>query len=182
MLMACAGAGQDAAAAGPVDLSLEVEQTLRLLTPSISKRVVVHTSLPKDLPAVLGNAAQIHQVVLNLILNASDAINGQAGSITVSTEKARFDSRFADNSFGPPDGEYVRLKVADTGCGMSPKTRARVFDPFFTTKPKGRGLGLAAVHGIVQSHGGAIQVESTPGAGTTFEVLFPCAGMVAAAQ
>jgi signal transduction histidine kinase len=180
MLLASAGPTNGAIAFGPVDLASEVEQMLRLLTLSISKRAVVHNKLPNTLPPVFGNAPQIHQVVLNLITNASDALGEKPGSITVSAETAPA-GESGDRSLGLIDGEYVRLKVSDTGCGMTDATRARIFDPFFTTKSMGRGLGLAAVHGIVRSHGGAIQVESAPGAGTTFKVWLPCARATAGA-
>ena len=175
-LMASAGAGTDSSAIESIDLSSLVEQTLRLQTISISKVAVVRCGFAKDLPAILGNVAELRQVVMNLIRNASEALSGEQGFITITTERARFGPSSASNDLtNMPDGEYVRLKVSDTGCGMSAQTRAKIFDQFFTTKPEGRGLGLSTVHGIVRSHGGAINVESTPGAGTTFEVLFPCA-------
>jgi two-component system cell cycle sensor histidine kinase/response regulator CckA len=175
MLLASAGPATAAIAFGPVDLAVEVEQILPLLTLSISKRAAIRSHLPDNLPPVLGNAPQIHQVILNLITNASDALGGQPGSITVTADQASVTGESGIQSLGLVDGEYVRLKVCDTGCGMTAATRARMFDPFFTTKSTGRGLGLAAVHGIVRSHSGAISVESTPGAGTIFEVWFPCA-------
>jgi PAS domain S-box-containing protein len=169
MLMVSAGAGVDSDSTGLVDLSSLVEQTLRLLTVSITRRAVVHTSLAKDLPAVRGNAAQLRQVIMNLVTNASEALGGEQGIITVTTERA---PAIASEPAGP-QGEYIRLTVSDTGCGIAPEIRARIFDQFFSTKSSGRGLGLAAVHGIVRSHGGAIDVTSTPGKCTTFEVLFP---------
>jgi signal transduction histidine kinase len=174
LLMASAGAKSGSDELGPVHLSAEVEQMLRLLKVSISKLAVVRCDLAKNLPPVLGNIAQIHQVIINLITNASEALGGKAGSIFVTTDMARVEVG-CNGAFRVTAGDYVRLKVADTGCGMSADTRARIFDQFFTTKSTGRGLGLAAVHGIVRSHGGAINVESAPGNGTTFEVLFPSA-------
>jgi len=171
LLIASAGAGVDSNTMEPVDLSFLVEQVLRLSMVSISKQAVVRSSLAKDLPNVRGNVPQIRQVVMNLITNASEALGSKQGLITVTTERAHLND--LDN---PPEDEYVRLRVADTGCGMNGETRAKIFDPFFTTKSNGRGLGLAAVHGIVRSHRGAINVVSTPGVGTTFEVLFPCVG------
>jgi len=175
MLMASAGAGIDSNSTEPVDLSFLVKQTLRLLTVSISKRAVVRTSLAKDLPAIRGNVAHMRQVVMNLVTNASEALCGKQGIITVSTERVHAEPRSGANDLANPQGEYVRLTVSDTGCGMTPEIRAKIFDQFFTTKSLGRGLGLSAVHGIVRSLGGVIEVVSTPGAGTTFEVLFPCA-------
>jgi PAS domain S-box-containing protein len=172
MLMTSAG-GRGRDEFGLVDLSSEVEQMLRLLKVSISKRAEVRSSLPKGLPAVRGNVAQIHQVVINLITNASDALGGQPGMISVSTDITHLAPGFEHALPNLPEGDYVRLQVADTGCGISPETRSKIFDQFFTTKSVGRGLGLAAVHGIVRSHGGAISVDSAPGKGATFQVLFP---------
>ena len=179
MLMTSAGAGVDTNAWNPLDLSFLIEEILRLLTVSISRRAVVRRSLAKDLPVVRANVAQVRQVVMNLIINASEALEGRPGFITITSEKAHIGPGIAANSLATlPEGEYVRLTVSDTGCGMSAETRARIFDQFFTTKPLGRGLGLAAVHGIVRSHGGAIHVSSTPGAGSTFEVLFPAEAQI----
>jgi PAS domain S-box-containing protein len=176
ILMDSAGAGVDAQALERVDLSRLVEEMLRLLRSTISKQAVVRTNLAARLPAMLGNVPQIRQVIMNLITNASEALQGRQGTIVVTTERVCVGPRRA--TVAPdslPEGEYLRLKVSDTGCGMSNETRARIFDHFFTTKPRGRGMGLAAIHGIVRSHGGAIDVTSTLGVGTTFEVLFPCA-------
>jgi PAS domain S-box-containing protein len=176
MLLDSAGSGVDPAALEPVDLSGLAEQMLRLLKISISKHAVVRTGLARDLPPVNGNVAQLRQVVMNLITNASEALEDRRGFIIVTTERVSFGAgNHTGDSAGLPDGEYARLTVSDTGCGMSPETRTRIFDQFFTTKARGRGLGLAAVHGIVRSHGGAINVVSTLGAGTTFELFFPCA-------
>jgi len=159
-------AGQDQATlAEPVDLSRLVEELLELLKVSISKKVVLQVDLDKNLPAVLGNAPQIRQVLMNLVINASEAIGEQAGAIHVVT------SRLTES---PGSGQYVRLEVSDTGCGMTEEAKAKIFDPFFTTKFVGRGLGLAVVQGIVRDHGGTIDVVSAPGQGATFEVLLPC--------
>jgi two-component system cell cycle sensor histidine kinase/response regulator CckA len=180
LLMDSAGAGFDSDAVEPVDLSLLVEQMLRLLIGSISKGAALGSNLAKDLPPIRGNAAQIGRVVINLITNASEALGGQPGTIRVTTERVWIRAGNAANTLGnSPTGDCVRLKVEDTGCGMSPETRNKMFDQFFTTKSHGKGLGLAAVRGIVQSHGGSIQVESTPGVGTTFEIHFPAAAQAA---
>jgi PAS domain S-box-containing protein len=172
ILVASAGGGIDSSALERLDLSALVEQMLRLLTATISRRAVVRTDLSKDLPALRGNAAQIRQVVMNLLVNASEALGGNQGIITIRTEDTYVCPGSAVNL---PEGGYVCLIISDTGCGMSAEVRARIFDQFFTTKSLGRGLGLAVVRGIVQSHTGAIRVNSTPGAGSTFEVLLPCA-------
>ena len=173
LLMASAGAKSCSDVLGPVDVSAEVEQMLRLLKVTISKKAVVRTILAKDLPSVQGNVAQVHQVVMNLITNASEALGGKPGIITVTTNVVHLGGGRGNEHLSLPEGDYVRLTVSDTGCGMSDETRARIFDQFFTTKSTGRGLGLAEVHVIVRSHGGAIHVESAPGNGSTFEVLFP---------
>lgn len=158
---------------GTVDVSAEVEQVLRLLKVSISKRAVIRTSLTKDLPAVRASAAQIRQIILNLLTNASEALEGKAGVVTVVTDVVHLVASTPDETNRAPEGDYVRVQVSDTGCGMPADMRGRIFDQFFTTKSTGRGLGLPAVRGIVQSLGGAIHVESAPGEGSTFEVLFP---------
>lgn len=178
VLMTSAGAKSSSGGVGPVDVSSEVERMLRLLKISVSKRAAVRTHLAKGLPAVQGNIAQIHQVVMNLITNASEALGEKDGTITIATDVVHLNGQSADALFSGPAGEYVRLTVSDTGSGMSAETRARIFDQFFTTKSTGRGLGLAAVHGIVRSLGGAIHVKSAPGGGSTFEVLFPSVSAV----
>jgi PAS domain S-box-containing protein len=175
LLMVSAGAKRNSEAFEPLNLSLEVEQILRLLKVSISKRAALRTNLAKNLPEVRGNAAQIHQVVMNLITNASEALGGKQGTITVTTDFVSVAGGPINHPLSPSQGDYVRLRVSDTGCGMSDEIQLRIFDQFFTTKTTGRGLGLAAVHGIVRSHGGAIQVQSAPGGGSTFDILFPAA-------
>jgi two-component system cell cycle sensor histidine kinase/response regulator CckA len=172
--------GQDKATLKSLHVSRLVEDMLELLKVSISKHALLQTDLANQLPAVLGNAAQICQVVMNLIINASEAIGEKHGTIRVTTSKVtECEDWNPDRATTLPEGDYVRLEVADTGCGMTEEARARIFDPFFTTKTNGHGLGLAVVQGIVRSHGGAINVTSTPGRGTTFEVLLPSAGELA---
>jgi two-component system, cell cycle sensor histidine kinase and response regulator CckA len=153
--------GQDKADLGPVDLSRLVEDMLELLKVSVSKHAVLETDLPTHLPAVRGNAAQLRQVAMNLIINASEAIGDRHGVIRVATSLA-------------PGGDALRLQVSDTGCGMTSEQKARIFEPFFTTKFAGRGLGMAVVQGIVRDHGGSIHLASAPGEGTTFQILLPC--------
>jgi two-component system cell cycle sensor histidine kinase/response regulator CckA len=164
--------GQDQDNLEPLNVSLLVEEMLQLLKISVSKRAVLKTDLPQALPVVQGNAAKIRQIVMNLIINASEAIGDRDGVITVTT---------ARKTAGPDrsESDYLRLEVSDTGCGMTPETRAKIFDPFFTTKFAGRGLGLAVVQGIVRSHGGTINVTSTFGQGSRFEILLPGADQAA---
>jgi len=115
------------------------------------------------------------QVVMNLITNASDALRDEGGTIAVRLEHLRPNPASARKGVRKlPEGDFLRVQVRDSGCGMSEEVQSRMFDPFFSTKRAGRGMGLAAVRGIVQSHGGTIQVQSTVGSGSCFEVLLPC--------
>jgi signal transduction histidine kinase len=177
LLSASVGAAPDDASRERFDLSTVVERTVQLLQRSVLKLPTVRCNLRKDLPAIWGNLTQIRQVVVNLVTNASESLVTADGAIVITTGKASV-SR-SQHTSGPraglAAGDYVHLTVTDTGCGMGPEISERIFDQFFTTKAPGRGLGLAAVHGIVQSHGGFIEVTSTPGAGSTFTVWLPCA-------
>jgi two-component system, cell cycle sensor histidine kinase and response regulator CckA len=166
--------GRERANLEMVDLSALVEEMLELLKVSISKFAALHFDLRKHLPAVRGNATQLRRIVMNLIMNASQAIGNKEGVIHVRTSLAGERQTSASNGHANARDNYVRLEISDTGCGMTEEEKAKIFDPFFTTKPGGHGLGLAVVHGIVHSHDGAINVASKPGKGTTFEVLLPC--------
>ncbi len=160
----------------PVVLSSLVDDIARLLEVSISKRCVLRYHLLAELPACQADATQMRQVIMNLIINASDAIGDRSGVISLTTGVAWCDQEYlTDNHVDDdlPEGLYVHLEVADTGVGMTAETRRRIFDPFFTTKFTGRGLGLAAVLGIVRSHGGSIRVYSEIGRGTSFKILLP---------
>src|SRR6185369_51406 len=129
-----------------------------------------------DLPAIKADTAQIQQVFMNFVLNAAEAIGNVAGVISIRTGVQSIKESFPRNDLDIGDvrpGKYVYLEVRDTGCGMDAGTKSRIFDPFFTTKFTGRGLGLAAVSGIVRAHKGALKVTSTPGIGTCFSILFP---------
>jgi PAS domain S-box-containing protein len=159
-------AGQENAPSAAIDLSGLVNEMLDLLRISISKAAFLKTELAADLPSIHANPAEVRQVVMNLIINASEALEDKPGAITIAT---------ARGSLGPESGPAVRLDVTDTGRGMSADLKARIFDPFFTTRFEGRGLGLSAVQGIVRRLGGSIEVESTPGEGSRFTVLLPCA-------
>jgi PAS domain S-box-containing protein len=169
----------------PINLSRLVEEMGHLLATVTSKRATVSYRLARDLPPVEADATQIRQVVMNLITNASDALGDEPGVITVSTGALDADGAYLASSFLDeqlPGGEYVWVEVSDTGAGMDAATRARIFEPFFSTKQTGRGLGLAAVLGIVRGHRGGIRVYSEPGEGTTVKVLLPAArGLVTAA-
>ncbi|HYP17936.1 MAG TPA: ATP-binding protein [Opitutus sp.] len=167
----------------PLDVGPVVAEALKLLRATIPTTIDIKVSVAAQLPPVLADGTALHQVIVNLGANASHAMKGRAGRLDIALDAAALDSAFVATHPGLRAGDYVRLTVRDNGTGMNAATLARIFEPFFTTKPpgEGTGLGLAVVHGIVQSHEGAILVESTPGIGTEFRVYLPaCAGQVAA--
>ncbi|MBV9742225.1 MAG: response regulator, partial [Acidobacteriia bacterium] len=160
----------------PLNLTHVIESVVRLLESTITKKAELRLQLSPCLPAIQADASQIRQVVMNLITNGAESLEDKPGVVKVTTgvewvEDGRLTA--ADRAEHLPAGEYVFVQVSDTGCGMDANTLTRIFDPFFTTKFTGRGLGLAAVLGIVRGHQGSIQVDSSPGHGTTFRVLFP---------
>jgi two-component system, cell cycle sensor histidine kinase and response regulator CckA len=172
-LMVYAGQAQDGFFE-PVDLSRLTAEMLELLKLSISKHAHLKINLEKNLPAVLGNAPQIRQVLMNLVINASEAIGDKKGVIQVTISGVTGgQGSVLNNAANVPAGDYVRLEVSDNGCGMTEEAKAKIFDPFYTTKFAGRGLGLAVVQGIVRAHGGSVDVVSAPGQGATFQVLLP---------
>jgi PAS domain S-box-containing protein len=165
-----------------VDLSKLVRDVTALFRSSVPNQVTLRLDLPDGLPPVEVDTAQVQQVVMNLVINAVQAIGDARGSISVSARLVDIDARAAAAEWGAAElrpGPHVRLEVRDTGCGMDEAIKARIFDPFFTTKPAGRGLGLASVSGIVRGHKGAMKVESEPGRGSLFSVLIPAARAVA---
>jgi PAS domain S-box-containing protein len=166
-------AGKESGDATPVDLSETVEEMLPLLEISLSKHAVLTSHLEQGLPPTRAGAAQIRQIVMNLVTNASDAIGDRDGVIRVAARRVRPEKELTAVLETLSEGDYVALEVSDTGRGMSLETRARVFDPFFTTKSPGRGLGLAVVSGIVRGLGGVIHLTSELGKGTTFQILLP---------
>jgi PAS domain S-box-containing protein len=173
-------AGSERGTLEPVDVSSLVEEMLELLKVSVSKHAVLKTSLAKALPPVRGNSAQIRQVVMNLVTNASEAIGDRDGVIRVLTERVAVSSNSGSPQWANlPEGDYLWLMVSDTGCGMAPETQSRAFDPFYTTKFAGRGMGLAVVQQIVRQLGGAIHVVSSLGHGTTVNIALPCAAETA---
>ncbi len=159
-----------------VDLSRHTRELTTLLETTIPKLVQLRMELGDGLPPIEADVGQLQQVLMNLVLNAAEAIGEERGTVLVTTGVADVDHGYAGTLWAqaPIDpGRYVFLEVHDTGCGMDDATQAKIFDPFFSTKFTGRGLGLAAVLGIVRTHRGALKVYSTPGKGTTFKVLFP---------
>jgi CheY-like chemotaxis protein/two-component sensor histidine kinase len=167
-------AGKESDALELADISRIVGGMLDLLNVSVSKHAALETGLDKNLPAVKANAAQLRQIVMNLVTNASEAIGDRDGLIRVTTSKVSL-GRDAAVSKRVPEGDYLVLEVCDNGRGIPPELRDKVFDPFITTKSAGHGLGLAVVHGIVRQLNGAIDVESESGKGTTFRIWLPSA-------
>lgn len=168
-------AGKESEIVERIDLSKIVEEMLALLRVSVSKHAVIDADLGQDLPPTCASPAQLGQLAMNLITNASDAIGDRDGVIRVTTRRATPGVESVRDSGSSPERECVVLEVSDTGCGMSRETRERLFDPFFTTKSAGRGLGLAVVSGIVRTLGGSIRLTSELGKGSTFQILLPCA-------
>ncbi len=177
-------AGRNELRAQRLDVGELVRSTTALLRVSIRRNTRLELQLGEHLPAVRADPAQLQQIVMNLVINAADAIGERPGRIVVATFRREADAAFLRTALlGPelPPGTYVGLEVRDDGCGMTPDTLARIFEPFFTTKFSGRGLGLAAVLGIVQSHRGALFVETAPGRGSTFRLLLQALPEAAAA-
>jgi signal transduction histidine kinase/CheY-like chemotaxis protein len=161
-----------------IDMNQMLDEITRLMEVSIHKNVVLKFHLNENLPMVEADKAQLQQVMMNLIINASEAIDGNSGVVSLSTgvmfaDRNYLRSTAIDGDVALP-GQYAYLEVSDTGCGMDEKTQKNIFDPFFTTKFTGRGLGMSAVLGIVRGHKGAIKCYSEKGKGTTFKVLLPC--------
>jgi PAS domain S-box-containing protein len=176
-------AGQGRFISSRVNLNTLISETVDLLQSSVSKRATIELHLAEQLPAVQGDATQMRQIIMNLVLNAGESLGEGSGLIAVKTGTMTADPAWLRDAQIAPEtweGEYVSLEVADNGSGMTPETLARIFEPFFTTKFTGRGLGLAAVLGIVRGHRGALHVTSDLGQGTTFRLAFPAVGMPAA--
>jgi signal transduction histidine kinase len=169
-------AGRTPTAFSDVDLSSLIEETAQLLQVSTGSKHSLKHVLVRPLPLITADPGQIRQALMNLVLNASEAIGKNQGEIVVRTRAETFASTTPATGFqnrAPEPGHYVVLEVEDNGSGMTPEVEARMFEPFFTTKFSGHGLGLAAVLGISKSHNGAIQVKSEPGRGTIFRLFFP---------
>ncbi|MCP4550101.1 MAG: response regulator [bacterium] len=166
----------------PIQCNELVEEMAHLLKVSISKKAVLKFNPAENLPTFDGDVTQIRQILMNLIINASEAIGEKSGTIALSTGAMHCDLAYLEdvsqtllgsNDNPLPEGIYIYFEVADTGCGMDDETITNIFDPFFTTKFTGRGLGMSAVLGIVRGHKGAIKVYSEVGRGTTFKILIP---------
>ncbi len=159
-----------------IDVSFLASEMNELLETVVSKKAAVTADYAEDLPRIHADPTQVRQILMNLLTNASDALGGEAGNIRAATGLMQADAQFLDSCILGDEiepGEYVYIEVEDSGCGMDTETINRIFDPFFTTKTSGRGLGLASVLGLVRRHRGALFVDSQPGRGTRFRVLFP---------
>ncbi|MEO6568720.1 MAG: response regulator [Opitutaceae bacterium] len=159
-----------------VELSGFTRETLQLLQAATHKNITLVFDLADGLPSLRADRSQLQQVIMNLVINGSEAMEGREGKLVVRTGRFAASRAFLSSCHVGAElseGDYLLLEVRDTGHGISPEVIGRIFDPFFTTKFTGRGLGLAAISGIVRSHGGALAVQSTPGVGTIFRALFP---------
>lgn len=159
----------------PIDISPVIRESLKLLRSSMPATIEIRDFIPISSHAILADATQIHQVVINLCTNAAQAIVNEKGVIEVSLQEVSLPERPVDNLNKLKSGEYLLLKVKDSGVGIDPKLQDKIFDPYFTTKEvgKGTGMGLAVVHGILKNHNAGIEIESTPNIGTTVCVYFP---------
>jgi len=159
----------------PINLLNVLNEMKKIFSSTVSKHVSLNYNFPTECPNIFADISQINQVVLNLVINASDAIGDVEGNIDISLSTVyvpknkyhNLDMKFLD------EGSYIRLEISDSGCGMDEQTRLKIFDPFYTTKKTGRGLGLSAVFGIIRGHNGVVNVSSVPGKGSHFEILFP---------
>jgi PAS domain S-box-containing protein len=158
----------------PTDLNHEVQNIKRLLERTIPKMIDIELDLQENLKAVNADPAQIEQILMNLAVNAKDAMS-EEGKLTIATRKVTVDETYCRTHTDAKPGEYVLLSITDTGYGIAEETMDRIFEPFYTTKGvgEGTGLGLAMVYGIVKNHGGYVMCSSEPGAGATFEIYLP---------
>jgi PAS domain S-box-containing protein len=155
----------------PLFPAMLIKEALKLLRSSLPTTIAIDLALDPEAGPVLADPGQLHQIIMNLGTNALHAMEERGGTLAITLEN----TALANNQFGLAPGDYIRLAVADTGCGISPAIRERIFDPYFTTKEvgKGTGMGLAIVHGIVESYGGSISCDQRHGGGTVFTILLP---------
>jgi CheY-like chemotaxis protein len=163
----------------PLNINTTVRDTVELLQRTIDKAIVIEMDLQDDVPLVEGDSTQIYQMVMNLCVNARDAMP-KGGTLTLTTRYKYVPPSKSLRRLQVEPGHYVNIRIQDTGTGMDEQQLQRIFDPFFTTKEmgKGTGLGLSVVYGVVKGHGGYIDVKSTPGRGTCFEIFFPASSAV----
>lgn len=169
-------AGRSQLVQSHVNLPLLIDEMSKMLTSAIKKNVSIELDLSRDIPEITGDNSQIQQVVMNLIINAAEAIGDANGCVRVTLKHAAVPPEGTDTDFFGatiPAGRYACLEVNDTGCGMDEEIQQRIFEPFYTTKFAGRGLGMSAILGIIKSHNAALKLSSTPGVGTSFKIYFP---------
>lgn len=169
-------AGQSSQVQARINLCQLVDGVMEMLKSAIKTNVSVELDLKWDVPELTGDNVQIQQIVMNLILNAAEAIGDKSGTIRVTLKNTHIQAGQSDTDFMGniiPANKYACLEVSDTGCGIDKENERRIFEPFYTTKSAGRGLGMSAVLGIVNSHDGALRLTSSPGIGTTIQVYFP---------
>ena len=159
----------------PLNLAPVVKEAIKFLRSSIPTNIEIRQNIAEGCHKVIADPTQIHQIILNLSTNAAHAMEETGGILEFSLQNITLDGSTQDSDSKLQPGEYVMFQVSDTGCGIPAETLDRIFDPYFTTKKvgKGTGMGLSVVHGIIEAHGGSIQVKSSPGIGTTFKILFP---------
>jgi signal transduction histidine kinase len=158
---------------GLLDLNQIIEESVELLLPKFQGRIEVIQDLASDLDLILGNDVQFRQVVMNLLLNAIDAIGQTPGWIAINTRNLSVPERHYRDASALPPGNYLCMQISDSGVGMDQETLKRIFEPYFTTKLTGTGIGLHSTLAIIRAHQGAVQVFSTPGCGATFQVFLP---------
>ena len=168
-----------------VNICLLTDETVKMLQSSLKMNVTIEPDLKCDLPEFIGDKTQIQQLVMNLILNAAEAIGDNNGTIRIGLSKkviqtGQYELDYRGSAILP--GGYACLEVSDNGCGMDEATQKRIFEPFFTTKYRGRGLGMSAILGIIKSHACVLKLSSAPGVGTTFSICFPLPVVAAVAQ
>ena len=169
-------AGKASLTQSQVNIWTLIDEMVTMLKTTIQQNVVIKPELATDIPTITGDASQLRQVAMNLIINAAEAIGDAEGKIHVKLAKAEIKAEQTEVDhlgFMIPAGRYICIEVTDNGCGMDDATRCKIFEPFYTTKFTGRGLGMSAVLGIIKAHNGALQLESLPGQGTTFKVYLP---------
>jgi PAS domain S-box-containing protein len=159
----------------PIQIALVIKDALKFLRSTIPTTINIHRNIQATDETILANPTQINQIIMNLCINASHAMEQTGGDLTIAVEKIALDDNSARDYPGLKRGNHVKIMISDTGPGIDPEIINQIFDPYFTTKEvgKGSGMGLAVVHGIVKSHSGAITVDSNPGKGAEFIMLFP---------
>jgi PAS domain S-box-containing protein len=159
----------------PMHIQAILDESLQLMRATIPTTIEIRSATAADLRTIEADPTQIHQIIINLCTNAAHAMEKYGGLLDVHLANVHLDEAVAALHHALPPGDYVELRISDTGCGIDPKIKDRIFDPYFTTKEsgKGSGIGLSVVHGIVRDHNGAIAIESKVGAGTTVRVFFP---------